>query len=100
MANDEFPEGGLVSGGMVGKGEEQILKGHKTQVTGVVFDDSDIVSSSVDSTQIHWRKGQIVESWEAHNSVIQGVIKLPSGGACFRKRVGGLKLEELPGMDA
>ncbi|KAE8686785.1 cytochrome c bioproteinsis protein CCS1 [Hibiscus syriacus] len=26
-----------------------------------------------------WRKGQTVESWEAHKSAIQAVIKLPSG---------------------
>uniref|UniRef100_A0A7N0TDD5 PFU domain-containing protein n=1 Tax=Kalanchoe fedtschenkoi TaxID=63787 RepID=A0A7N0TDD5_KALFE len=86
--NDEFPEGGLVSGGMdtlvlvwdLAKGEKvQTLKGHKLQVTGIVIDDLDIVSSSVDSTLIRWRKGQIVESWEAHSSAIQAVIKLPSG---------------------
>lgn len=55
--NDEFPEGGIVSGGMdtlvlvwnLATGEtSQTLKGHSLQVTGVVVDGSDIVSSSVD----------------------------------------------------
>lgn len=31
------------------------------------------------STLRRWRKGQVVESWEAHKSPIQTVIKLPSG---------------------
>ncbi|CAM8998450.1 unnamed protein product [Rhodiola kirilowii] len=170
--NEEFAEGGLVSGGMdtlvlvwdLAKGEKvHTLKGHKLQVTGLVMDDSDIVSSSVDSTLIRWRKGQVVDSWEGHSSAIQSIIKLPSGslfqgqalrlsclcakacGSSFKcssdttpeiagereimlahicrhtdtvrglaymadlgilsashdgKRVGGLKLEELPGLDA
>lgn len=55
--NEEFPEGGIVSGGMdtlvmvwnLKTGERvQTLKGHQLQVTGVVLDGSDIVSSSVD----------------------------------------------------
>lgn len=55
--NEEFPEGGLVSGGMdtmvlvwdLGSGEKvQTLQGHKLQVTGVTLDNEDIVSSSVD----------------------------------------------------
>lgn len=56
-ADDEFAEGRLVSGGMdtlvlvwdLSKGEKvQALQGHKQQVTGLVIDGSDIVSSSVD----------------------------------------------------
>ncbi|KAB1207227.1 Phospholipase A-2-activating protein [Morella rubra] len=55
--NEEFPEGGLVSGGMdtlvlvwdLRTGEKvQTLEGHQLQVTGVALDDGDIVSSSVD----------------------------------------------------
>lgn len=55
--NDEFPEGGLVSGGMdtlvlvwnLATGEKaHVLKGHKLQVTGVAVDGSEIVSTSVD----------------------------------------------------
>lgn len=55
--NEQFPEGGIVSGGMdtlvlvwdLATGEKvQTLKGHKMQVTGVTLDGSDIVSSSVD----------------------------------------------------
>lgn len=55
--SEEFPEGGIVSGGMdtmvlvwdLRTGEKvRTLKGHKMQVTGVVLDNEDIVSSSVD----------------------------------------------------
>lgn len=55
--NEEFPEGGLVSGGMdtlvlvwdLRTGEKvQTLEGHQLQVTGVALDDGDIVASSVD----------------------------------------------------
>ncbi|KAH9656519.1 phospholipase a2-activating protein [Citrus sinensis] len=86
--NEEFPEGGLVSGGMdtmvlvwdLGSGEKvQTLQGHKLQVTGVTLDNEDIVSSSVDSTLRRWRKGKLVEFWEAHNAPIQTVIRIPSG---------------------
>ncbi|CAL1353394.1 unnamed protein product [Linum trigynum] len=86
--NDEFPEGGIVSGGMdtlvlvwnLSTGElVQTLRGHQLQVTGVVLDNEDIISSSVDCTLKRWRKGQAVESWEAHKSPVQAVIKLPSG---------------------
>ncbi|XWS68164.1 hypothetical protein CRYUN_Cryun04dG0067900 [Craigia yunnanensis] len=86
--DEEFPEGGIVSGGMdtmvlvwdLRTGEKvQSLKGHQLQVTGVVLDNGDIVSSSVDCTVRRWRNGQPVESWEAHKSAIQAVIKLPSG---------------------
>ena len=54
---DEFPEGGIVSGGMdtqvlvwdLRTGEKaQTLKGHQLQVTGLALDNGDIVSSSVD----------------------------------------------------
>jgi len=31
------------------------------------------------STLRRWRKGQLVENWEAHKSAIQAIIKLPSG---------------------
>ncbi|XP_021282644.1 phospholipase A-2-activating protein [Herrania umbratica] len=86
--DEEFPEGGIVSGGLdtmvfvwdLMTGEKvQSLKGHQLQVTGVLLDDGDIVSSSVDCTLRRWRNGQPVESWEAHKSAIQAVIKLPSG---------------------
>ncbi|KAK9176955.1 hypothetical protein WN944_028974 [Citrus x changshan-huyou] len=86
--NAEFPEGGLVSGGMdtmvlvwdLRSGEKvQTLQGHKLQVTGVTLDNEDIVSSSVDSTLKRWRKGKLVEFWEAHNAPIQTVIRIPSG---------------------
>lgn len=55
--DDEFPEGGIVSGGMdtqvlvwdLRTGEKvHTLKGHKLQVTGIAVDNGDIVSSSVD----------------------------------------------------
>nr|GEV16654.1 phospholipase A2-activating protein [Tanacetum cinerariifolium] len=55
--NEQFPEGGLISGGMdtlvlvwnLATGEKvQTLKGHKMQVTGVTLDGSDVVSASVD----------------------------------------------------
>ncbi|KAJ9704853.1 hypothetical protein PVL29_003074 [Vitis rotundifolia] len=85
--NEEFPEGGIVSGGMdtlamvwdLKTGERvHTLKGHQLQVTGVALDDSDVVSSSVDCTLRRWRKGKAVEFWEAHKAAIQAVIKLPS----------------------
>ncbi|KAL5788522.1 hypothetical protein ACOSP7_005471 [Xanthoceras sorbifolium] len=86
--NEEFPEGGIVSGGMdtmvlvwdLRTGEKvRTLKGHQLQVTGVALDNKDIVSSSVDCTLRRWRNGQLVEFWEAHNAPIQAVIRLPSG---------------------
>lgn len=64
--NDEFPEGGIVSGGMdtlvivwnLATGEKvQMLKGHKLQVTGTAVDGLDIVSVSVD-----WYVGFVVIS--------------------------------------
>ncbi|XP_031286716.1 phospholipase A-2-activating protein isoform X1 [Pistacia vera] len=86
--NEEYPEGGLVSGGMdtmvlvwdLRTGEKvRTLKGHQLQVTGIALDDEDIVSSSVDCTLRRWRNGQLVEFWEAHNAPIQAVVKMPSG---------------------
>ncbi|XP_010999293.1 PREDICTED: phospholipase A-2-activating protein-like [Populus euphratica] len=86
--NQDFVEGAIVSGGMdtmvlvwnLSNGEKvQSLKGHHLQVTGVVLDGEDIVSCSVDCTLRRWRKGQLVENWEAHKSAIQAIIKLPSG---------------------
>lgn len=86
--NEQYPNGGIVSGGMdtmvlvwdLRTGEKvQTLKGHQLQVTGIALDNGDIVSSSVDSTLRRWRNGQLVESWEAHKAAIQAVIKLPSG---------------------
>ncbi|KAL5562590.1 hypothetical protein UlMin_032337 [Ulmus minor] len=86
--NEEFPDGGIVSGGMdtqvlvwdLRTGEKaHALKGHKLQVTGLALDNGDIVSSSVDCTLRRWRKGQPVESWEAHKAAIQAVIRLPTG---------------------
>lgn len=55
--NDEFPEGGIVSGGMdtlvmvwdLKSGEKaHILRGHQMQVTGIALDDGDIITSSID----------------------------------------------------
>ena len=55
--DEEFPEGGIVSGGMdtlvmvwdLRTGEAvQTLKGHQLQVTGIALDGLDIVSSSMD----------------------------------------------------
>ncbi|KAG4988424.1 hypothetical protein AAZX31_11G118400 [Glycine max] len=86
--NSEFPHGGVVSGGMdtlvcvwdLKTGEKvHTLKGHQLQVTGIAFDDGDVVSSSVDCTLKRWRNGQSVEWWEAHKAPVQAVIKLPSG---------------------
>lgn len=86
--NEEFPEGRIVSGGMdkllfvwnlVNAEKCQTLKGHQQQVTGITLDGSDIISSSVDCTLRRWRGGQQVEVWEAHNTAIQAVMKLPSG---------------------
>ncbi|KAJ6896557.1 hypothetical protein NC651_022683 [Populus alba x Populus x berolinensis] len=86
--NQDFVEGAIVSGGMdtmvlvwnLSNGEKvQSLKGHHLQVTGVVLDGEDIVSCSVDCTLRRWRKGELVENWEAHKSAIQAIIKLPSG---------------------
>ncbi|KAI3446071.1 hypothetical protein Pfo_002736 [Paulownia fortunei] len=86
--NEEFPEGGIISGGMdtlvlmwnLATGEKvQMLKGHKLQVTGIALDGSDIVSVSVDCTLRRWRGGQEVEAWEAHKAAIQAIVKLPSG---------------------
>ncbi|XP_024455285.1 uncharacterized protein LOC7469977 isoform X2 [Populus trichocarpa] len=86
--NEVFSEGAIVSGGMdtmvfvwnLSNGEKvHSLSGHQLQVTGVVLDDEDIVSSSVDCTLRKWRKGKVVDSWEAHKSAIQSIIKLPSG---------------------
>ncbi|KAL0356748.1 UNVERIFIED_CONTAM: Phospholipase A-2-activating protein [Sesamum calycinum] len=86
--NEEFPQGGIVSGGMdtlilvwnLATGEKvQMLKGHKLQVTGIALDGSDIISVSVDCTLRRWRGGQQLEAWEAHNAAIQAIIKLPSG---------------------
>ncbi|KAB5561296.1 hypothetical protein DKX38_006253 [Salix brachista] len=86
--NEVLSEGAIVSGGMdtmvfvwnLSNGEKvHSLSGHQLQVTGVVLDDEDIVSSSVDCTLRRWRKGKVVESWEAHKFAIQAIIKLPSG---------------------
>ncbi|KAL2983533.1 hypothetical protein AAZX31_12G043600 [Glycine max] len=86
--NSDLPHGGVVSGGMdtlvcvwdLKTGEKvHTLKGHQLQVTGIAFDDGDVVSSSVDCTLKRWRNGQSVESWEAHKAPVQTVIKLPSG---------------------
>ncbi|XP_075492671.1 uncharacterized protein LOC142530750 [Primulina tabacum] len=86
--NEEFPEGGIVSGGMdtlvlvwnlANEEKFETLKGHKLQVTGIALDGQDIVSTSVDCTLSRWRKGKQIEVWEAHKAPIQAVIKLPSG---------------------
>ncbi|XP_074275391.1 uncharacterized protein LOC141599305 [Silene latifolia] len=86
--NQEFPEGGIVSGGMdtlvcvwdLKTGDRvQVLRGHTMQVTGIALDNGDIVSSSIDCTLKRWRNGKAVESWNAHKTAVQAVIKLPSG---------------------
>ncbi|KAL2328929.1 hypothetical protein Fmac_022356 [Flemingia macrophylla] len=86
--NSEFPQGGVVSGGMdtlvfvwdLNTCEKvHSLKGHQLQVTGIAIDGADVVTSSVDCTLRRWRNGQPVETWEAHKAPIQAVIKLPSG---------------------
>ncbi|CAJ1933456.1 unnamed protein product [Sphenostylis stenocarpa] len=86
--NSEFPRGGVVSGGMdtlvfvwdLNTGEKvYTLKGHQLQVTGIAFDEGDVVSSSVDCTLRRWRNGKSVETWEAHKAPVQAVVKLPSG---------------------
>ncbi|XP_019413607.1 PREDICTED: phospholipase A-2-activating protein-like isoform X2 [Lupinus angustifolius] len=87
--NQEFPQGGIVSGGMdtlvlvwdLKTGEKvHTLKGHQLQVTAIALDDNgDIISSSVDCTLRLWRNGQSVETWEAHKAPVQAVVKLPSG---------------------
>ncbi|KAK2381891.1 phospholipase A-2-activating protein [Trifolium repens] len=86
--NPDLPHGGVASGGMdtlvlvwdLNTGEKvQTLKGHQLQVTGIAFDDGDLVSSSIDSTLRRWRNGQCIETWEAHKGPIQAVIKLPTG---------------------
>ena len=55
--NPDLPHGGVVSGGNdtlvlvwdLNSGEKvQSLKGHQVQVTGIVVDDGDLVSSSMD----------------------------------------------------
>ncbi|XP_010507279.1 PREDICTED: phospholipase A-2-activating protein-like [Camelina sativa] len=98
---DDYPEGRLISGSMdtfvfvwnLINGENiQTLKGHQMQVTGVTLDNEDIVSSSVDQTLKRWRNGQLVESWEAHQSPIQAVIKLPSGELVSGSSDASLKL--------
>lgn len=55
--NSDLPQGGVASGGMdtlvlvwdlnTG-GKFHTLKGHQYQVTGIAFDDGDLVSSSID----------------------------------------------------
>lgn len=88
-ANERFPEGGIVSGGMdtlvfvwdlSTAQAAQTMKGHQLQVTGVALDDQgDILSSSIDCTVRRWRNGDTVESWPAHQAPIQAILKLPSG---------------------
>ncbi|KAK9136402.1 hypothetical protein Syun_015732 [Stephania yunnanensis] len=87
--SEGFPEGGLVSGGMdtlilvwdLRNGEKiGTLKGHQSQVTGIIVDDNgDFVSSSIDCTVRRWRNGHVVEFWEAHKAAVQDVVRLASG---------------------
>ncbi|KAK4798160.1 hypothetical protein SAY86_030486 [Trapa natans] len=87
--NDQYSEGGIVSGGIdtlvlvwdLKTGEKvQTLRGHQSQVTGILLDDSgNIFSSSMDCTIRRWDNGKLIESWQAHDGPIQAVIKLPSG---------------------
>lgn len=85
----QFPEGGIVSGGMdtlvllwdLARGEiTEKMTGHQFQVTGLAVDDNgDIISSSIDCTLRRWRKGHAVEFWEAHKVAVQAVLKLSTG---------------------
>ncbi|TVU40852.1 hypothetical protein EJB05_14332, partial [Eragrostis curvula] len=87
--SERFPEGGIVSGGMdtlvllwdLHKGEVvETMKGHTSQVTGLVVDSNgDIISSSMDCTVRRWRNGNAIEVWEAHKVAVQTVLKLPTG---------------------
>ncbi|XP_022136219.1 phospholipase A-2-activating protein [Momordica charantia] len=99
--DEEFPEGGIVSGGMdtlvivwdLRTGEKvRTLQGHQQQVTGIALDNGDIVSSSVDCTLRRWRNGKVMEFWGAHNAAIQSVIKLPSGELVSGSSDASLKL--------
>ncbi|KAJ7560244.1 hypothetical protein O6H91_04G119700 [Diphasiastrum complanatum] len=88
-SNEEFPSGGLVSGGMdtsvmVWNLEIaqaiQTLHGHALQVTSVIIDEhGDIFSASVDSTVRKWRRGQIIDVLQGHEGPVQAILKLPFG---------------------
>ncbi|KAI3985906.1 hypothetical protein MKX01_038988 [Papaver californicum] len=64
-----------------------------------------IVSGSEDGFAKIWRDG-VVRIWTAHNDRIADPVDIEafttrlSMYKCSRKRVGGLKLEELPGLDS
>ncbi|KAF3772866.1 Phospholipase A-2-activating protein [Nymphaea thermarum] len=98
---NDFPEGGIVSGGMDTmillwdlKSAKTVhrMRGHQLQVTGLAIDGCDIVSSSIDCTIKRWRKGQVVASWEAHKAPVQAVIRLPSGELVTGSSDASLKL--------
>ncbi|XP_024638045.2 ubiquitin homeostasis protein lub1 isoform X18 [Medicago truncatula] len=55
------------------------LVGHESQVTGIVVDGDDLVSSSIDGTLKRWRNWECMETWAAHEGPIQAVVKLPTG---------------------
>ncbi|KAL5098650.1 hypothetical protein RYX36_002977 [Vicia faba] len=86
--NSDLPHDGVASGSMdtlvlvwdLNTGWKfHTLTGHQNQVTDIVFDNGDLVSSSIDCTLKQWRNGQCVETWQAHKSAIQVVINLPTG---------------------
>ncbi|CAK9173089.1 unnamed protein product [Ilex paraguariensis] len=72
---EEFPEGGIVSGGMdthalvsdLAIGEKvQSLKGHQVQVTGIALDGLDIATSSI---AWQWTKKDRVDHTRVHHFV-------------------------------
>ncbi|KAL2609949.1 hypothetical protein R1flu_028522 [Riccia fluitans] len=87
--SEEFPAGGLVSGGMdtrvivwdLGTSSAvQDLRGHELQVTSVaVTDNGDVISASVDSTVRRWRKGETLDILKGHTGPVQAVLMLPTG---------------------
>ncbi|CAM6039015.1 unnamed protein product [Sphagnum compactum] len=87
--SEDFPEGGLVSGGMDTRvlvwnletaSIVQDLQGHKLQITSVAVDaNGDILSASVDSTVRRWRMGKTLEVLHGHKGPVQAVLSLPSG---------------------
>ncbi|KAG6542654.1 hypothetical protein Mapa_015888 [Marchantia paleacea] len=87
--SEEFPAGGLVSGGMDTRvvvwnletaSAVQDLRGHELQVTSVsVANNGDFLSASVDSTIRRWRKGEKLDVLKGHSGPVQAVLTLPTG---------------------
>ncbi|CAN6459831.1 unnamed protein product [Victoria cruziana] len=99
--SNDLLEGGIVSGGMDTmvllwdlKSARTVhrMSGHQLQVTGLAIDGCDIVSSSIDCTIKRWRKGQVVDSWEAHKAPVQAVVRLSSGELVTGSSDASLKL--------